>query len=49
MLNTRREVGDVGIQGGTVPRPQLEPHPECCRTPNLTLGMHILGQGYPVK
>ena len=44
-LNIRRELGDVGVRGGPVPRL----HNECCRTSNLTSKMNFLGQVYHVK
>ena len=44
-LNTRRELGNAGVQGGPVPRP----HPEPRRVSNLTSKMIFLGQVYHVK
>ena len=44
-LNTRRELGDVVIQGAPVARP----HPEPLCVSNLTSKMNFFGQVYHVK
>ena len=44
-LNTRKELGDAGIQDIPVP----QPHPESLCVSNLTSKMKILGQVYHTK